>query len=383
MLLYEHLQATDPERFIVATRPDGDAVGGERVIGFASAVVRGASWLLSMLFVLPEEQGLGLGRALIEAVLPPADAGLALNTAIDSAQPISLALYSKYGIVPRMPVLDLVGELRRPAAFPPLPAGVTATPFESIAAGPPGGDGHRELMGAVAALDLEVAGFDHPQDHRYLRTRDRHGFLYRDGEGAVLGYGYGSEVGRVGPVAVRAPELIAPVLGHLFGAIRARGAYAVWVPGRPRTRSRHSWRPGCASTASRSSSAGTARSSTTPDTCRSRRDCCSDRSKRPDATHGISRPRSGGPMDQFASPVSRERLLGPRSGQPGASDTGPVPSWFASGQIRDRAGARVCRSEATGGSLVVVAPPSVPVVGVDGSRGGRRRRQPRRPRRSA
>ena len=130
-----------------------------------------------------------------------------------------------------MPVLDLVGELRRPAAFPPLPAGVTATPFESIAAGPPGGDGHRELMGAVAALDLEVAGFDHPQDHRYLRTRDRHGFLYRDGEGAVLGYGYGSEVGRVGPVAVRAPELIAPVLGHLFGAIRARGAYAVWVPG--------------------------------------------------------------------------------------------------------------------------------------------------------
>ena len=68
----------------MATRPDADAAGGERVIGFASAVVRGASWLLSMLFVLPEEQGLGLGRALIEAVLPPADAGLALNTAIDS-----------------------------------------------------------------------------------------------------------------------------------------------------------------------------------------------------------------------------------------------------------------------------------------------------------
>lgn len=231
MLLYAHLQATDPERFVVATRPDADAIGGERVIGFASAVVRGASWLLSMLFVLPEEQGLGLGRALIEAVLPPADAGLALNTAIDSAQPISLALYSNFGMVPRLPVVDLVGELRRPAAFPPLPSGVTATPFESIAAGPPGGDGHRQLMGAVAALDLEVAGFEHPQDHRYLRTRERHGFLYRDAAGEVLGYGYGSEVGRVGPVAVRSPELVAPVLGHLFGAVRARGAYAVWVPG--------------------------------------------------------------------------------------------------------------------------------------------------------
>lgn len=231
MLLYAHLQATDPERFVVAVRPDPEAVGGERVIAFASAVVRGASWLLSMLFVLPEEQDLGLGRALIEAVLPPADAGLALYTAIDSAQPISLALYSRYGMVPRMPVLDLVGELRTPAAFPPLPTGVTATPFESIAAGPPDGDGHRELTAAVGALDAEVLGFDHPQDHRYLRGRDRHGFVYRDAAGDVLGYGYGSEVGRIGPVAVRRPELVAPVLGHLFGAVRARGAYAVWVPG--------------------------------------------------------------------------------------------------------------------------------------------------------
>ncbi len=231
MLLYEHLRATDPERFVVATRPDAGAPGGERVIGFASAVVRGASWLLSMLFVLPEEQGLGLGRALVEAVLPPADAGLALNTAIDSAQPISMALYGKYGMVPRMPVLDLVGELRHPEVFPPLPVGVSATPFESIAAGPPGGAGHEELMGAVNALDLELAGFEHPQDHRYLRTRDRHGFLYRDADGAVLGYGYGSEVGRVGPIAVRQPGLVAQVLGHLFGAVRARGAYAVWVPG--------------------------------------------------------------------------------------------------------------------------------------------------------
>jgi GNAT superfamily N-acetyltransferase len=231
MLLYGHLQATDPERFVVATRPDADVQGGERVIGFASAVVRGPSWLLSMLFVLPEEQGLGLGRALIEAVLPPADAGLALNTAIDSAQPISMALYSKYGMVPRMPVLDIVGELRHPEAFPPLPTDVSATPFESLAAGPPGGAGHESLMAAVAALDLELTGFEHPQDHRFLRTRDRHGFLYRDAAGAVLGYGYGSEVGRVGPIAVRRPDLVAPVLGHLFGAIRARGAYAVWVPG--------------------------------------------------------------------------------------------------------------------------------------------------------
>ena len=37
--LYAHLQSTDPERFVVATRPDPDAPGGERIVAFAAAVV--------------------------------------------------------------------------------------------------------------------------------------------------------------------------------------------------------------------------------------------------------------------------------------------------------------------------------------------------------
>ena len=56
--LYTHLQATDPDRFIVATLPDGS---GDRVIGFAAATVREHLWYLSMLFVLPEFQGVGSG----------------------------------------------------------------------------------------------------------------------------------------------------------------------------------------------------------------------------------------------------------------------------------------------------------------------------------
>ena len=59
---------TDPERFVVATVPDD---GRERVVAFASAVVRERFWYLSMLFVLPEFQGAGLGRALLRQVLPP------------------------------------------------------------------------------------------------------------------------------------------------------------------------------------------------------------------------------------------------------------------------------------------------------------------------
>ena len=229
--LYVHLQATDPERFVVATRPDTGAPGGERIVGFAAAVIRGRLWFLSMLFILPEEQGMGLGRELLARVLPPADAGLSLGTATDSAQPISNALYSTYGIVPRVPLLHLIGDVRVPGALPDLPPGVTATPFEAIAAGPPGGAGHRELAETIGRLDLAVAGFEHPEDHRFLRIGGRRGFLYRDAAGTATGYGYTSEIGRVGPVAALDAAHVAPILGHLLRAVQPRGAFAIWVAG--------------------------------------------------------------------------------------------------------------------------------------------------------
>jgi GNAT superfamily N-acetyltransferase len=238
--LYTHLLATDPEGFIVATRPDAAAPDGERVVAFAVAVTRSSLWYLSMLFVLPEEQGFGLGRTLLERVLPSTDADMTLATSTDSLQPISNALYARFGIVPRLPILHLVGSVRRPEALPDLPDGVIATAFEEIAgdaagggAGPEmgAGGGHRQLIDLINRLDLEIAGFEHPQDHRFLRTVDRHGYLYRAAQGTLLGYGYTSDSGRIGPVAVRDAGLLAPVLGHLLRAARPRGAFALWASG--------------------------------------------------------------------------------------------------------------------------------------------------------
>ena len=66
-------------------------------MAFVSARVRDSHWFLSMLFVLPDEQATGVGRLLLERVLPSADSGMTLATATDSAQPISNALYSRTG----------------------------------------------------------------------------------------------------------------------------------------------------------------------------------------------------------------------------------------------------------------------------------------------
>jgi GNAT superfamily N-acetyltransferase len=226
--LHAHTQATDPELFQVATVP---GPRGERIVAFGSAIVRGPIWFLSMLFVRPDAQGQGLGRALLERLLPAPDRGGTLATAIDSLQPIAAALYASYGMTTRMPILDLRGEVRRPEAFPVLPAGISVVPFETVAAGPPGGSGHRELAATIDNLDRELLGTEHPQDHGFLRAEKRRGFLYRGPDGAPLGYGYAGEVGRLGPIAVRDEALLEPIVGHLISAVPARGARAIWTPG--------------------------------------------------------------------------------------------------------------------------------------------------------
>ena len=225
--LHSHLRSTDPERFIVATVPDA---AGERIVAFAAAVVRERLWFLSMLFVLPEFQGAGLGRALLSQVMPR-DSAMHRATATDSAQPISNALYASHDIVPRMPLLSLVGLPQRPEAFGDLPSGIVAISFDEIAAGPPDAIGHRMLVEAIDTLDRELLGVAHPVDHRFLRSESRRGWLYRGPDGAPIGYGYAGEAGRVGPVAVLDADLLGPVLGHLTTAVEPRGAFAIWAGG--------------------------------------------------------------------------------------------------------------------------------------------------------
>ena len=152
-------------------------------------------------------------------------------TATDSVQPISNALYSLYGMVPRMPLLSLTGLPQRPEAFGELPSGVVPLPFDEIAGGQPGGHGHAMLVDAIDTLDRALLGVAHPVEHRFLRTESRRGWLYRGPDGEPVGYGYAGESGRLGPVAVRDPALLAPVLGHLTAAIVPRGAFAMWVGG--------------------------------------------------------------------------------------------------------------------------------------------------------
>jgi len=212
--LHAHTLATDPDRFWVAER-DG------RLEAFGSAVVRGRVWFLSMLFVDPGAQLRGLGRAILERIRPAADDAFTLATATDSAQPVSNGLYASLGIVPRVPLFNLVGRPRPGWTPPPLPDGMRAVRWPADGA----------LDAARDDLDRELLGFAHPDDHVFVRGDGRGTFAYLGERGDLAGYGYASEAGRVGPLAVRDAALAAPVLGHLLTAVEPRGASSTWLPG--------------------------------------------------------------------------------------------------------------------------------------------------------
>jgi GNAT superfamily N-acetyltransferase len=258
--LLAHALGTDPDRFWVATgEPEAGAT--DPCLGFGSATIRGDLWFLAMLFVEPGQQAAGVGSALLDRTLAgcdpeaaepasmppvsatepahgpaadPAAAGTAAHvarwgTCTDAAQPISNAMYARRGIMPRLPVWRMVGEVRRPSAIPALPRSLETVSFEAIAEGAP--DGHRRLAEVVNELDRSLLGFEHGRDHAFLRREGRSGLLVRERSGGAVGYGYGSGVGRLGPVAALDPDLMPAILGAVIRETPAPGPIAAWVPG--------------------------------------------------------------------------------------------------------------------------------------------------------
>ena len=274
LALLEHLLGTDPERFVVAVRRPAPGVAGdrERIVGFGIAVQREHVWFLSQLYVLPGEQRHGIGRAILTQIMPSieqaprpdAEAAPAetsdrvarhdgvMATCTDSVQPASNGLYARYGIVPRVPVFNLVGTPGDSPPLPALPAGIQAVAMDRqgpraarvasaratsswLGTSPPDRPAPVPAMDSIDrtidSIDRATLGYAHPADHAHLRAMGRTGFVYVMSSGEAVGYGYSSEVGRFGPVALLDETLTAAVIGHLMGSIEPRGATSVWVPG--------------------------------------------------------------------------------------------------------------------------------------------------------
>jgi GNAT superfamily N-acetyltransferase len=196
---HRHLLEHDAERCWVAVEKGS-------VVGFSAALGRGDAWHLASLFILPEHQGAGLGRRLLERSWGNFSRRVVLTDAI---QPVSNALYAKRGLIPVAPLLHLAGN---PVVDPP-----------GLEAADPQPD-------VLAALDRVSYGFDRGVDHAYWSDLGRCTVWLRGGEARAYSYTY--EWDTIGPIA--GVDGAAAAAAFCAEAARREGAASIAVPGTSR-----------------------------------------------------------------------------------------------------------------------------------------------------
>ena len=205
----------------LASDPDGYfcALEEGQIRGMVSALVRGRVWYLSMFFVLPGDQGRGLGRALLERALAYGEArGAEVRCTWATLDPRAQARYVMAGMAPRWPIYRLDADA---AAVARLKARVGLDPRE------------RELPcdpGAAEMLTAEVFGHSRADDLAHWRGDGGASVaIERGGELVAFAYRRGE---RIGPAAGRdETALLQAVAAAAAAGAGAGGSVTMRVPG--------------------------------------------------------------------------------------------------------------------------------------------------------
>jgi GNAT superfamily N-acetyltransferase len=159
---WEHLRhLRDTGRIVMAGTDEGEPTG------FGGVVTRSGVTRLADLFIDPDHQGHGYGKAILAEVLRGAD----VLTTSASADPRALPLYTRAGMRPLWPVHFLLGDPRQVAA----PSSVTVEIAE-----------REELIG----IDRAATGFDRAVDHEYYEVGCRAQPLRIVSAGKAIGFAY-------------------------------------------------------------------------------------------------------------------------------------------------------------------------------------------------
>jgi GNAT superfamily N-acetyltransferase len=195
---WEHLShLRETGRMVMSATEDGEPTG------FGGIVVRSGVTRLADLFIDPDHQGRGYGKAILEEVLR----GATVMTTSASADPRALPLYTRAGMRPLWPYHFLMGDPSRVAA----PPSVTVEPAS-----------RDELV----EIDRVATGFDRATDHEYYEVGCRAQPLRVMQDGEAIGFAY------LEPPQPWAPDrwillILAVISGYESGeAVRACLAHA-------------------------------------------------------------------------------------------------------------------------------------------------------------
>jgi len=204
----------------LASDPDGYfcAVEEGRIRGMVSALVRGRVWYLSMFFVLPGDQGRGVGRALLERALAYGEArGAEIRCTLATLDPRAQARYVMAGMAPRWPIYRLDGDA---AAVARLKARAGLDPRQREVPCDPG---------AAEQLITEVFCPGRADDLAHLRGDGAAAVaIERGGELAAFAYRRGE---RIGPAAGRDETSFLQAVAAAAAPFAEGGRSTLRVPG--------------------------------------------------------------------------------------------------------------------------------------------------------
>ncbi|MEV6773352.1 GNAT family N-acetyltransferase [Nocardia sp. NPDC051030] len=165
----------DRMRYFLEADPHGCwvAVDDEQIVGFAISQNRDCLWYLATYGVLPGQQGRGIGKRLIDAVLTHADNRRGMFSS--TVHPAATRRYRLAGFSLH-PQMRMIGTVDR-STLPPV-TGLS--------------DGSADDFDWMDQLDQRLRGAGHGPDHQYLlndhrlivsRTNGNHGYVYLDPRG--------------------------------------------------------------------------------------------------------------------------------------------------------------------------------------------------------
>jgi len=220
-------RTTHPEPFLLhlkRTDPDGcvGAFDGDKMVGYASAIIRDYQWYLSYLFVASGKWNKGVGRKLLRRSLKITDTEniRLFSLCTFSYNPAAIALYSSFGMTP-MEAIPLFAWNREGKITLKVKKPSTQLTTRLIT--------DYEELGFINKLDVRNRGLARPEDHKFaLDKPDTEVVMFYDGRRPV-GYSVLQPDGTIAPTSAREPQYLADMVNWSMRRQLEREAKAILI----------------------------------------------------------------------------------------------------------------------------------------------------------
>lgn len=179
-----------------------------KLAGITLSWVRRSLWYLAHLFVLPDHQGRDIGRNLMERAMRHRKESDIANRALVTLayNPVSISLYSRYGIYPREPLywMEVPRQNVKQIDVNSTLTNQRAENFQTV----------RETL---TAIDTSSIGYPREKNHEFFFSLPTYKCYVYSTDNKPVGYAYVAQNGRVGPAATKSQDLFAPVIKSALG----------------------------------------------------------------------------------------------------------------------------------------------------------------------